>query len=135
MWAAIATGLLLKGLIAAVFPLAAAMLYLVFTRQWKEIGRLRVFEGVAIVLIVAAPWHVLATVRNPPYFDLTPKSEPGQYHGFFLVLLPQRACVPIPEHAISARLQHRAAIFVLAVPSLVAVSVERVLSRAVEVVI
>ena len=26
---------------------------------------------------------MLATLRNPPYFDLTPKSEPGQYHGFF----------------------------------------------------
>jgi hypothetical protein len=83
MWAAIATGLLLKGLIAAVFPLAAAGVYLLFTRQWKAVWQLRPFEGIAIVLLIAAPWHVLATVRNPPFFDLTPKSEPGQYHGFF----------------------------------------------------
>jgi hypothetical protein len=38
---------------------------------------------VAILLLVAAPWHLLATLRNPPWFDLTPRSEPGQYHGFF----------------------------------------------------
>jgi 4-amino-4-deoxy-L-arabinose transferase-like glycosyltransferase len=83
MWSSIATGLLLKGLIAAVFPLAAAGLYLLFTRHWKAIWRLRPVEGTAILLLIAAPWHVLATFRNPPFFDLTPKSEPGQYHGFF----------------------------------------------------
>jgi 4-amino-4-deoxy-L-arabinose transferase-like glycosyltransferase len=86
MAASIAIGLLLKGLIAAVFPIAAAGLYLLFTRQmfvhetWR---RLRPFEGLAILLMIAAPWHVMATLRNPPYFDLTPRSEPGQYHGFF----------------------------------------------------
>ena len=26
--------------------------------------------------------RVLATLRNPPYFDLTMHSEPGEYHGF-----------------------------------------------------
>lgn len=82
-WAAIAIGLLLKGLIAAVFPVAAAGLYLVFARQWRFVGRLRPFEGVGLLLLIAAPWHVLATLRNPPYFDFTLKSEPGRYHGFF----------------------------------------------------
>jgi 4-amino-4-deoxy-L-arabinose transferase-like glycosyltransferase len=81
--ASIAMGLLLKGLIAALFPIAAVVLYLLFTKQLRSIRRLRPVEGIAIVLLIAAPWHVLATLRNPPYFDLTPKSEPGQYHGFF----------------------------------------------------
>jgi 4-amino-4-deoxy-L-arabinose transferase-like glycosyltransferase len=36
MAAAIGTGLLLKGLIAAVFPIAAALLYLAFTRQFTK---------------------------------------------------------------------------------------------------
>ncbi len=86
MSAAIGVGLLLKGLIAALFPVAAALLYLAFTRQllrretWR---RLRPFTGALILLAIAAPWHVLATLRNPPYFDFTMKSEPGQYHGFF----------------------------------------------------
>ena len=86
MAASIAVGLLLKGLIAALFPVAAAGCYLLVTRQifaretWR---RLRPFEGLAILLVIAAPWHVIATLRNPPYFDLTPRSEPGKYHGFF----------------------------------------------------
>jgi hypothetical protein len=37
---------------------------------------------VAIILLIAAPWHVLATLRNPPYFSFTMKSIPGEYHGF-----------------------------------------------------
>jgi len=84
--AAVGTGLLLKGLIALVFPCGAAFVYLVVTRQLlaaRTWHRIRPFSGTAIILLIAAPWHVLATLRNPPYFDLTPRSEPGQYHGFF----------------------------------------------------
>ncbi len=91
MWAAILAfslglGLLLKSLIAMVFPAGAGLVYLALTRQlfsartWK---RLRPFSGLAIILLVAAPWHVLATLRNPPYFVFTLQSGPGQYHGFF----------------------------------------------------
>jgi len=48
-------------------------------RTWQ---RLRPMSGLVIVLIIAAPWHVLATVRNAPYFAWTLQSGPGQYHGF-----------------------------------------------------
>src|SRR5260370_35224494 len=34
-------------------------------------------------LSIAAPWHLLAIRRMPPYFDFTFHSGPGQYHGFF----------------------------------------------------
>ena len=34
------------------------------------------------MLLIAAPWHILATLRNPPYFDFTMRSAPGEYHGF-----------------------------------------------------
>jgi 4-amino-4-deoxy-L-arabinose transferase-like glycosyltransferase len=83
--ASLGTGLLLKSLIGAVFPVAAGLIYLAFTRQlfvsrtWK---RLRPFSGTLIILLIAAPWHVLATLRNPPYFDFTMHSAPGEYHGF-----------------------------------------------------
>jgi len=83
MSAAMATGLLLKGLIAMLFPLAAIGLWLTFTGRWSEWRKLRPFSGLAILLLIAAPWHILATLQNPPYFDFTMKSEPGQYHGFF----------------------------------------------------
>ena len=84
--ASIGTGLLLKSLIAVVFPVGAGLLYLAVTRQflngrvWK---RLRPFSCGLIILLIAAPWHVLATLRNPPYFVFTMRSAPGEYHGFF----------------------------------------------------
>ena len=86
MAAAIGTGLLLKGLIAAVFPIAGALLFLAFTGELRSRDawrRLHVLRGLAIALAVAAPWHVLATLRNPPYFDFTMHSGPGEYRGFF----------------------------------------------------
>ena len=128
-WAAIATGLLLKGLIAAVFPIASACLYLLFTKQLGSIWRLRPVEGMAIALVIAAPWHVLATLRNPPYFDLTLKSEARPIPWLFLVLFLERACFPVLEHASSARLQYRTSDFVLAVPSTLAFSLERIPAR------
>jgi 4-amino-4-deoxy-L-arabinose transferase-like glycosyltransferase len=78
-------GLLLKSLIGVLFPVATALIYLGLTRQlfagrtWR---RLRPLSGMMIVLIIALPWHVLATLRNPPYFALTLASGPGRYHGF-----------------------------------------------------
>jgi 4-amino-4-deoxy-L-arabinose transferase-like glycosyltransferase len=83
MAAAIGVGLLLKGLIAAVFPIAAAVLYLAFVRPKDWWKRLHLIRGVFIALAIAAPWHIIATLRNPPYFDLTMRSVPGEYHGFF----------------------------------------------------
>ncbi|HEY7337066.1 MAG TPA: glycosyltransferase family 39 protein [Bryobacteraceae bacterium] len=86
MAASIGTGLLLKGLIAAVFPIAAALLFLAFTgelRSREAWRRLHIARGIVVALAIAAPWHVLATLRNPPYFDLTLHSKPGDYRGFF----------------------------------------------------
>ena len=90
LWAAIlaaslGAGLLLKSLVAVLFPVAGGLIYLLLTHQlfeakaWK---RLRPFSGAAIVLLIAVPWHVLATLRNPPYFSFSFHSGPGEYHGF-----------------------------------------------------
>ncbi len=83
---AIGVGLLLKGLIALVFPVAAGVLYLLISGQFfqrRTWTRIRPFSGTLLLLLVAAPWHVLATLRNPPCFDFTMSSGPGQYRGFF----------------------------------------------------
>jgi 4-amino-4-deoxy-L-arabinose transferase-like glycosyltransferase len=83
--ASLGTGLLVKGLLAVAFPMCIGLLYLAVTKQlllkhaWN---RLHPFSGGLIAIVIAAPWHVLATLRNPPYFVFTFHSGPGQYHGF-----------------------------------------------------
>lgn len=86
LYVSLACGLLLKGLVAAVFPVIIAGIYLAIRRQHGAGGlrkKLRPLSGLLIVLAIAAPWHVLATLRNPPYFDFTMHSAEGEYHGFF----------------------------------------------------
>jgi 4-amino-4-deoxy-L-arabinose transferase-like glycosyltransferase len=79
-------GLLLKSLVSIVVPIGGMLVYLAVTRQlfsrqvWH---RLHAFRGLLIALVIAAPWHVLATLRMPPYFNFTLHSGPGEYHGFF----------------------------------------------------
>lgn len=91
LWAALlaaslGVGILLKGLFALIAPAGAILVYLALTRQlfshsvWK---RLHLLSGALIMLAIAAPWHILAMRRLPPYFDFTMHSGPGQYHGFF----------------------------------------------------
>lgn len=83
--ASVGTGLLLKSLIAVVIPIGGALIYLLLTKQLFSIRtwqRLRPISGFLIVLLIAAPWHILATLRNPPYFSFSSHGGPGEYHGF-----------------------------------------------------
>ncbi len=83
--ASLGVSLLFKSLVGVVFPVAAGLIYLSVTRQifqlkiWK---RIRPVSGIVVILAIAAPWHVLAAIRNPPIFDFTMHSAPGEYHGF-----------------------------------------------------
>jgi 4-amino-4-deoxy-L-arabinose transferase-like glycosyltransferase len=83
---ALGVGVLLKGLLALVVPVGGVLVYLAITRQlfsretWRK---LRPVSTILIFLLIAAPWHVLATLRMPPYFNFSMHSGPGEYHGFF----------------------------------------------------
>jgi 4-amino-4-deoxy-L-arabinose transferase-like glycosyltransferase len=83
--ASLGISLLFKSLVGVVFPVAAGLIYLGITRQifqlkiWK---RIRPLSGILVIILIAAPWHVLAAIRNPPVFDFTMHSAPGEYHGF-----------------------------------------------------
>jgi len=84
--AALGVGVLLKGLLALVVPVGGALVYLAITRQlfaretWR---RLRPVSVILIFLLIAATWHVLSSLRMPPYFNFSMHSGPGEYHGFF----------------------------------------------------
>lgn len=69
-----ALDVLTKGLIGVVFPIAIIGAYLLLTGNLRHLLRLRIFSTTIVFLAVAVPWHVLATLRNPPQ---------GQAKGFF----------------------------------------------------
>jgi 4-amino-4-deoxy-L-arabinose transferase-like glycosyltransferase len=73
-YAMMALGVLTKGLIALVFPCGAAFFFLLVTGDWRRWREFRMFSGVALFLVIAAPWHILAGLRNPGTAD---------HHGFF----------------------------------------------------
>jgi hypothetical protein len=79
-------GLLLKGLIAVVFPVLAGLAFMAVTHQlfsraaWKKLD---LWLVAAIAVLIAAPWHILAAVNNPPTFAFSLHSDPGEYRGFF----------------------------------------------------
>ncbi len=127
--ASLGVGLSWKSLVGTLFPVAAGLLYLALTRQLFQVKiwrRLHPFSGLLVIILIAAPWHILATLRNPPWFDFTMHSAPGEYHGFlwfffineqllrFLNLRYPRDYNTVPRRV------------VLAVPLAVALSLERV---------
>ncbi len=64
MWAALALAVLTKGLVAIVFLFGAAVVYLGLTGEVRNWRRLKLFTGLLLFLAIAAPWHILAGLRN-----------------------------------------------------------------------
>jgi 4-amino-4-deoxy-L-arabinose transferase-like glycosyltransferase len=64
-YAMMALGVLTKGLIALVFPSGTAFFFLLVTGEWRRWREFRVLSGLALFLAIAAPWHILAGLRNP----------------------------------------------------------------------
>jgi len=60
-----ALNVLTKGLIGLVFPVGAIGLYLILTGNLRHLRNLRLFSSTLIFIAVAAPWHILAALRNP----------------------------------------------------------------------
>src|SRR5882757_9455913 len=60
-----ALNVLTKSLIGLVFPLGTIFLYLLITRNLRHILKLRLLSSTLVFLVIAAPWHILASLRNP----------------------------------------------------------------------
>jgi 4-amino-4-deoxy-L-arabinose transferase-like glycosyltransferase len=75
---------LTKGLIGVFFPVAISVVYLVVSRSnWRK---LHPFLGLGVCVVIIAPWHILATLHNPPVWDFTLHAGPhfgGKFRGFF----------------------------------------------------
>ena len=60
-----ALNVLTKGLIGLVFPFGAIGLYLLLTGNLRHLLKLRLVSSTLVFLAIAAPWHILAALRNP----------------------------------------------------------------------
>ena len=60
-----ALNLLTKGIIGLVFPIGFVVLYLALTRQLRLLFKLHLIPSTLLFLLIAAPWHILAALRNP----------------------------------------------------------------------
>ena len=60
-----ALNVLTKSLIGMVFPVAIILVFLFLTGDLKRIWKFHPISSLVVFLIVAAPWHILAAIRNP----------------------------------------------------------------------
>jgi 4-amino-4-deoxy-L-arabinose transferase-like glycosyltransferase len=84
-----ALGVLTKGLIGVVFPVAIVLIYLLLTRGPRaaitRIRQLHPLSSLAVFLAIAAPWHILIALANP-----------AQGHPAGLALAHGILSVPLP---------------------------------------
>ena len=89
-----ALGVLTKGLIGVVFPVAIVLVHLLLTRGPRaaalRIRQLHPLSSLAVFFVLAAPWHILAALANPT------QGHPGGLtlaHGHLFVPLPTQGNV------------------------------------------
>ncbi len=98
-WGFMGLSLLSKGLIGLAFPGMTLVLYTLWSLEWGLWRRLHILPGLALLLAVALPWHVMVQLRNPEFFHFyfiyqqfdrfaTPDlSRPGPWYYFVPILL------------------------------------------------
>jgi 4-amino-4-deoxy-L-arabinose transferase-like glycosyltransferase len=68
-WAALAGATLSKGLVGIVVPGATLVLYGLLQRHWDFLRRMHWVSGLLIYLLLAVPWFVAVSLKNPGFFD------------------------------------------------------------------
>ena len=66
-WGAAAGAVLSKGLIGVVIPSATLVIYSALNRDFTPWRRLHVMSGLVLFLVIAAPWFIAVTLRNPEF--------------------------------------------------------------------
>jgi 4-amino-4-deoxy-L-arabinose transferase-like glycosyltransferase len=66
-WGAVALAVLSKGIVAIALPLLTLATHTAMARDFSSWRRLHIVAGLAIFLVIAAPWFVLVAVDNPEF--------------------------------------------------------------------
>ena len=67
-YASVAVAVLAKGLVPLIFVGLAAVLFVAITGEWRRWREFRLGTGLLLLFAIAAPWHILAGVRNHGFF-------------------------------------------------------------------
>jgi 4-amino-4-deoxy-L-arabinose transferase-like glycosyltransferase len=67
-YACVALAVLSKGLLAIVVVGLSLLVYVAISGEWRRWREFRLFTGTLLFLAIAAPWHILAGIRNPHFF-------------------------------------------------------------------
>jgi len=87
-----ALAVLTKGLIGVVFPVGIIFFYILMTRGWHILGRMRLASGILLFLAVTVPWFVVVSLRNPEFarfffihehFERFTSTVHGRYQPFW----------------------------------------------------
>ena len=73
-YSVLALAVLTKGLVALVFAGGAVFFYLIASGDWRRWREFRLPTGLLLLFVIAAPWHILAGLRN---------QGGASGHGFF----------------------------------------------------
>ncbi|MCX6952308.1 MAG: glycosyltransferase family 39 protein [Verrucomicrobia bacterium] len=99
LYVRMALATLTKGLIGFLVTGAVMFLWLLVFNQWKRLRPLHLPTGALLFLAIAAPWHVLAGMRNPTWvhryfveehferFTSDYASRPGPWHYFIWIAI------------------------------------------------
>ncbi|HXZ11126.1 MAG TPA: glycosyltransferase family 39 protein [Candidatus Sulfotelmatobacter sp.] len=63
--ATVALNVLTKSLIGLAFPAMIILIFLILTGELRKLAKLRLASSAVVFLLIAAPWHILAAIRNP----------------------------------------------------------------------
>ena len=66
-WSAVGLAVLSKGLVALLLPGIAILLYCVVHRRFSLLRRLSLLPGLALMLLIVAPWFALVSYVNPEF--------------------------------------------------------------------
>ena len=66
-WGMMAVAVLTKGLIGIVLPGLVLIVYTLLARDWALWSRLHLVSGTLLFMVIATPWFVLVSSRNPEF--------------------------------------------------------------------
>jgi len=99
-----ALAVLTKGLIGIVFPGGIIFFYLLLSRRWHVLARMRLFSGTLLFLAVAAPWFIAVSLANSEFphfffihehFERFTSTVHGRYQPFWF-FVPILAVTMLP---------------------------------------